>query len=269
MCRRGFAAAITGIILTFAGSAQAKIQTKNIQYQHENTKMRGFLAYDDSIKGPRAAVIVVHEWWGQNDYARQRARQLAELGYAAFAIDMYGDGKSTEHPKEAGAFAQAALANLDEAEQRFQAAMNVLTELEQVDQKKIAAIGYCFGGGVVLHMARRGLPLKGVVSFHGSLSSQKRAEPGEVKAQVLVLHGEEDHMISSQSIADLAVEMTLAAPSFEFIAYPGAAHSFTNPAADEIAKKFDMPVAYHQEADQQSWQKMQEFLTRVFAQTSH
>jgi dienelactone hydrolase len=246
--------------------SKAEVKTKTVSYEVKGETMKGFLAYDDQNQDPRPGILVVHEWWGLNDYTRRRARMLAEMGYVAFALDMYGAGKNTSHPKEASAFAKQAMSNMTVAKQRFMAARNLLAKHELTSANQIAAIGYCFGGGVVLQAARSGIPLQSVVSFHGSLASDQRAEPDSVKARVLVLHGEKDPMITDQHIADLAAEMALAAPVFEFVSYPDATHGFTNPAADEAAKKYDLPIAYNKTADEKSWQKMQSFLRSSFGQ---
>jgi len=226
--------------------------------------MTGYLAYDNSVTGKRPGVLVVHEWWGHNDYARKRAGMLAELGYTALAVDMYGDGKQAEHPDEAGKFASQVRQNMSVATERFKAAMKVLQEHQTVDPDQIAAIGYCFGGGIVLQMARQGLDLDAVVSFHGSLATDNPAEPGEIKARILVLHGAEDKLVSPEQLQSFHREMKAAGADYKFIPYPGAKHSFTNPEADVYAEKFNIPVGYNAEADQRSWQDMQEFLRETF-----
>ncbi len=201
-------------------------------------------------------MLVVHEWWGNNDYPRKRADMLAKLGYVALALDMYGDGKVAEHPKDAGKFADEVRKNMRVGEQRFRAALKLLRDQPDVDGERIAAIGYCFGGGVVLEMARRGLPLSAVVSFHGSLGSLSPVEPGSVKGKVLVLHGADDPFIKTEQIAQFKQEMGGADADYRFINYPGAVHGFTNPAATEIGKKFDLPLAYNEQVDAQSWAEM-------------
>ena len=209
---------------------------------------------------------MVHEWWGHNDYARERARMLAAMvGYTALAVDMYGDGKTADHPQDAGKFSQAAMSDLGVAEQRFLAARRLLEAHATTDSSRTAAIGYCFGGGVVLHMARVGTDLKGVASFHGSLSARTPAKAGAVRAEVLVLHGADDGFVPPEQIAAFKKEMTDAGARFKFVAYPGAVHSFTNPGATAIGEKFDIPLAYHAEADAQSWAELDAFLQRLFA----
>ena len=251
-------------VLLLPAWASAAIVGEEIHYRAGETEMHGYLAYDTSLEGPRPGVLVVHEWWGHNEYARSRARQLAELGYVALAVDMYGDGRQADHPQDAGQFAAAVRNNMPVARERFEAAMAVLLE-HQASSDELAAIGYCFGGGIVLEMARRGLDLKGVVSFHGSLGSAEPARAGEVKAQVLVLNGADDPMVSAEQIAAFQREMDQAGVEYQFVNYPGAVHAFTNPEADRFGQAFGLPLAYDAEADRQSWQQMQEFLGSIFS----
>jgi dienelactone hydrolase len=210
--------------------------------------------------------LVVHEWWGLNDYARKRARMLAGLGYTALAVDMYGEGKTAAHPKEAGQFSQELMDNIDVEKARFLAALEVLKRNETVDPSRIAAIGYCFGGGVVLQMAREGIDLKGVVSFHGILATQKPAKPGVVKAKILVAQGADDKFVTPEQVKAFRKEMDDAGVTYKLIEYSGATHSFTNPGADDLAKKFNIPIGYNAEADKKSWNDMQRFLNDIFKQ---
>jgi dienelactone hydrolase len=205
----------------------------------------------------------VHEWWGLNDYARSRAKQLAELGYAALAVDMYGGGKAADHPKDAGAMAATVTKDPNVALARFKAAMNALKSQPMVDPDKIAAIGYCMGGGIVLNAARQGLDLDAVASFHGSLGGLMPIQ-GPIKAKVLVCHGADDSFISPEQVATFKKEMEESGADFKFIAYPGAKHGFSNPAADEAAKKFGLNIAYNEKADADSWKELQKLLQSVF-----
>jgi dienelactone hydrolase len=248
-----------------AGSAQAAVHGKEVSYQANGTTLKGYVAYDDAFKGKRPAVLVVHEWWGHNAYARHRADMLAELGYTALAVDMYGDGKQAHHPDEAGKFATEVSTNMPMAKARFEAGMNLLRKEKTVDAGKIAAIGYCFGGGVVLNMARLGEDLKGVASFHGSLGTDSPAQPGKIKARIISFSGEADPMIGADSVAAFKREMDNAGANYRVVTYPGAQHAFTNPAADELGKKFKMPLAYNAAADKDSWQQATVFLREVFA----
>jgi len=253
-------------ILSMVGvaSAQGKITGRTVEYSAQGVVMKGYLAYDESIKEKRPGVLVVHEWWGLNDYARKRARMLAELGYTALAVDMYGGGKRALHPEDATKFSSELMKNFDLAKARFMAAMDFLKQQPTVDPTNLAAIGYCFGGGVVLNMARQGVALKGVASFHGNLTAVKPAQPGSIKAKILVLHGADDKFTTPEQIKAFNQEMRRAGADYQFISYPGAMHSFTNPKADALGKRFNLPLAYNESADKQSWDKLKEFLKTSF-----
>lgn len=243
---------------------QAEVVTEAVDYTDGDIIMKGYIAYDDSIKGKRPGIIVVHEWWGHNDYAKKRARMLAGLGYSAIALDMYGGGKNASHPKDAGMFSGEVKKNMAVAEKRFMAAYNLLQKQEHVAKDKVAAIGYCFGGGIVLEMARRGVDLDGVVSFHGSLGSKSPAKEGKVKAKVLVLNGEADPFVKASAISKFKAEMKAAKVDYKFINYPYAKHAFTNPGADKFGNKFKIPLAYNKAADEKSWSEMKQFFEKLF-----
>lgn len=245
-------------------TTQAEIVTEEISYDHGGTTLTGFIAYDDSISEKMPGILVVHEWWGHNDYVRNRAIQLAELGYTAFALDMYGDGKLATHPDDAKTFMTEALENKQLSTDRFQSAMSLLQARETVDAEKISAIGYCFGGGVVLNMARQGMDLDSVVSFHGSLAPYGPVEKGNVKAKILVLNGADDPFVSADAISEFKQEMDTAGADYEFVNYPGAVHSFTNPGATEVGEKFEMPLAYNEQADEQSWEAMKSLFDSIY-----
>ncbi|MBI5664771.1 MAG: dienelactone hydrolase family protein [Nitrospirae bacterium] len=255
----GLTIALCGIL-----SSCKEIKGGPVEYTSGNVALKGYLAYDNSIKGKRPGILVVHEWWGHNDYARKRAMMLAGLGYTALAVDMYGDGKQAEHPDDAGKFAKEISSNMDVKISRFMAAMDFLIKQESVDPARIAAIGYCFGGGVVLDMARSGMDLRGVVSFHGGLTTNNPARPGAVKAKILVCHGEADTFITAEQIAAFKKEMSDAGADMQFITYKDAKHSFTNPEADSYAQKFKIPVGYNSAADKKSWEDMKKFLKDIF-----
>ncbi|MCO7517416.1 dienelactone hydrolase family protein [Pseudomonas guariconensis] len=247
--------------------AQAAVQTREIPYQDaDGQRLVGYYAYDDAVEGKRPGVVVVHEWWGLNDYAKRRARDLAALGYSALAIDMYGDGKNTEHPENAQAFMAAAMKDPKAATRRFDAGLELLKLQPYTDEAKLAAIGYCFGGKVVLDAARRGVPLAGVVSFHGALATQAPAAPGSVKARILVEHGAADSMITEQQVKAFKKEMDAAGASFEFVSIPGAKHGFTNPDADRLShgEHGGPDIAYNKAADESSWADMQAFFKKLF-----
>ncbi len=244
---------------------RAEIVSEEITYTSGDDTLKGYIAYSSDSDQKRPGVLVVHEWWGHNPYARQRARMLAELGYTALAVDMYGDGKLAEHPEDAGKFASQIRANMKLGTARFEAARKTLAAHPMTDPDKIAAIGYCFGGAVVLQMARSGMDLDAVVSFHGSLGTETPAENGSVKARILICHGADDPFVSDEEISAFKEEMSTAGADFRFVAYEGAVHSFTNPEADSFGKKFNLPLAYHAGADAQSWRDMQVLLKEAFA----
>ncbi len=252
------------LFFAFAVTVQAKVITKEVNYTADGLNLKGYLAYDDASKDKRPGVLVVHEWWGQNEYIRKRARMLAELGYVALALDMYGEGKQATHPEDAGKFSGAVMKNLDVAEKRFMAGLTLLQQQPLTDKQQVAAIGYCFGGGVVLAMVRRGVDLDGVASFHGSLGAGAPVAPGKVKAKVLVLNGADDPFVKPEQISAFKQEMSAAGVDYEFVNYPGAKHAFTNPDADKNAKKFNLPLAYDAKADKDSWQKLQVFFKEIF-----
>jgi dienelactone hydrolase len=244
--------------------AEPKIQGKTVEYGVQGVVMKSYLAYNENVKGKRPGVLVVSEWWGLNDYARRRAQMLAELGYTAFAVDMYGEGKQAMNPHDAEKLSSEAMNNFDLAKARFVAAMDFLKQQPTVDPTRIAAIGYCFGGSVVLSMAGQGLDLGGVVSFHGTLAAVKPPRPGMVKAKILVLNGGADKFNTPQQIEAFKQEMKAAGADFRLISYPGAMHSFTNPDATKLGKEFNLPVAYNADADKKSWGEMKKFLDNVF-----
>ncbi len=252
---------VVAMVLIVSGVAVAapKIKGEPVDYKAGGVTMKGYLAYDENVKGKRPGVLVVHEWWGHNEYARKRARMLAELGYTALAVDMYGEGKTATHPDDAGKFASETMKNFPVAKQRFEAAMAFLKKQQTVDPTRIAAIGYCFGGGIVLNMARQGEDLKAVASFHGSVAAVKPAQAGTVKAKIRVYNGQDDKFNSQEAIDAFKNEMRDAKVDFQFTNYPGAIHAFTNPDADALGKKFNLPLAYNAEADKKSWEDMKSF----------
>lgn len=253
------------VVAMVPGAAAAEVVGRTVDYSDGVTPMKGYIAYDNSIKGPRPGVLIVHEWWGMNDYARHRTDMFAKLGYTAMALDMFGEGKTADHPKDAQAFATAIRKDMPVAERRFDAALRLLREQPSVDPTRIAAVGYCFGGGIVLHMARIGTDLKLVGSFHGGLGTDKPAAPGKVKAEVFVANGEADPLSPPETVAAFVAEMQKAGVLLEFHDYPNAKHAFTNPKSDYYGKEFNMPVAYNKAADEGSWAAFTETLKRVMA----
>lgn len=258
-------AAILTLSTGWYGNADAAVVGKDVVYSAQGVLLKGYLAYDDKVMEKRPGILVVHEWWGLNDYARKRARMLAAMGYTALAVDMYGDGKQAMHPDDAGKFSGAIMKNFNVGKARFLAAEAFLKRQTTVDPSRIGAIGYCFGGGVVLNMARQGADLAAVVSFHGSLRAIQPAEPGMVKAKIRVYTGGSDTFVPPTAVEAFEKEMTNAKADYKVTVYPGAFHSFTNPDSTRVGKKFNLPLAYNEEADKASWKDMKEFFDTVFA----
>jgi len=243
---------------------EPNLVTEEISYKADGITMNGYLVYDANIEGKRPGVIVVHEWWGHNAHTRNAAEKLAEDGYVAFAVDMYGEGKTAAHPNDAGAFAGEVMKNFDGAKDRFNAALDVLKSSEYTDSNKIAALGYCFGGGVVLNMARQGADLDGVATMHGSLGAIRKAKPGDIQGKVLVLTGGDDPFVPVEEVDKFKSEMDSAQVSYEVISYPGAKHAYTNPMATSLGEEFELPLAYDEEATKASWKEFEKFLVEVF-----
>jgi dienelactone hydrolase len=257
---------MTGVGLPLAlGAADAAIKEEPVTYKDGVTTMKGFVVYDDASTARRPGVIVVHEWWGITKHVRDEARKLAGQGYTAFVADMYGDGKTADNPKDAGALSGEVLKNPAAMRSRFNAAWETLAHHATVDAKKIGAIGFCFGGSVVLDMARVGTNLAGVAAFHAGLGAAgPQAAPGKVTAKVLVLNGADDPFIKPDSVADFKKEMESAKVDYRYVNYPGAVHAFTNPEATEKGKQFNLPLAYNAEADKQSKAEMGKFFAELF-----
>lgn len=234
-----------------------------VTYKANSINANGFIVYDENDTAKKPAVLVVHEWWGLNDYSRKRARQLAELGYVAMAVDMYGDGKTADDPEGAMALAGPFYQNPALAKTRLDAAMQKLKENSHVDPNRIAAIGYCYGGFVVLNAAKQGADLKGVVVFHGNLSGAP-IKKELLKAKVLVCNGGANSLVSAKETDAFRKGMDAIGADYTYKAYDGALHAFTNPEATEKGKKFKMPVAYNEKADKESWEDMKSFLADIF-----
>jgi dienelactone hydrolase len=239
------------------------IKTENVDYTGDGVTMKGFVAYNDSLKGPLPVVLIVHEWWGLTDYPRMRAKQLAELGYLAFAVDMYGDDKTAETPDEAQKLSAPFYGSMKVATPRFEAALAKIKTFPNADTNRIAAIGYCFGGGMVLNMARTGEPLKGVVSFHGNLMGTP-ADKNLLKAEILVCHGDSDKFVLPAEVAAFKKQMDSVGAKYTFKHYANATHAFTNLGATEKGKKYNMPIEYNAAADTASFNEMKAFLARIF-----
>lgn len=253
------------VVLSLTSYALGTVKTGPVDYKVGGEGFRGFLAYDDSISGKQPGVLVVPEWWGLNDYAKGRAEQLAKLGYVAFVMDPYGDGKVTTDPKEAGKLAGALRGgDRKELRERANASLNLLKKNEHVDPEKIAAIGYCFGGTTVLELARSGADLAGMVSFHGSLGTPHPEDAKNIKGKVLVCHGADDTFESPEEIAGFQQEMRDAKVDWQMNIYSGAVHAFTNPDADKFGIK---GIAYNANADHRSWQAMKDFFVEIFGKS--
>lgn len=256
---RRIAAIAVGLLLV-SSFAQAAVQTKVVKYKHGTQECIGFLAWDDAQEGKRPGVLVVHEWWGLNDYAKDRAKKLAELGYVAFCADIYGDGKTVDHPKDAGEMATKTRMNVDDWRKRAQKALATLKAQPQCDPDKLAAIGYCFGGSTCLQLAYTGADLKAVATFHAALPSAKPEEAKQIKPEIVICHGADDSFIKEETIKAFRSALDAAKVKYEFIAYPGAVHSFTVPDAD---KHNVAGLKYQKAADDASWKKMQELFDKT------
>ncbi len=252
---------MTLFAFAFAFAAEAKVRTETVEYRDGDTVLEGYLAYDDAMKGKRPGVVVVHEWWGLNDYAKGRAEELANLGYVAFAIDMYGKGVRAKTAEEAGKLAGIYRADRTLMRRRADAGLEVLRKYPLTDTKRIAAIGYCFGGGVVLEMARAGNDIAGVVSFHGDLSNPNPADAKNIRASVLVLHGADDPFVKREQVDAFWDEMKKTSADWQVNIYSGAVHSFTNPASGNDPSK---GIAYNEKAARRAWSAMKMFFGEIF-----
>ncbi|MEI6681085.1 MAG: dienelactone hydrolase family protein [Bacteroidota bacterium] len=249
--------------LLYAGNTQKTIMEENVTYKSGDVILKGFIAYDAAIKGKRPVILVVHEWWGQNDYTRMRARKLAELGYFAMAVDMFGDGKIAANPQEAQEYTKPFYGDPQLSKTRLEAAMNKVKDFPQADADNIAAIGYCFGGSVVLNSAKLGADLKGVVSFHGGLGGAP-VDKKLLKAKILICHGGSDKFVPQADIDAIKHRLDSIGAAYTFKVYANATHAFTNPEATTIGKKFNMPIEYNADADKDSWADMKLFLKSLF-----
>jgi len=235
-----------------------------VAYATDSTNMQGYIAFDESDSSKRPGILVVHEWWGHNEHARNQADKLAELGYVALAVDMYGEGKQANHPSEAGEFAGMVMGNIDEARARFEAALNTLKNHPGVDDEKIGAIGFCFGGSVVLSMANAGYDLDAVAAFHAGLQLPIMPDSGAVKAKVLVANGGADPMVTEQHVSDFKAAMDAAGADYTYISYEGVKHAYTNKEADSLGAEFNIPLGYDAKADSASWEEMKALFERAF-----
>lgn len=246
-----------------AGGDSTGIKEETISFPADSANLQAFVVYNDSIKGKRPAVIVIPEWWGLNDYPKMRARMLAKLGYVAMALDVYGDGKVAETPDSAKAYSAPFYMHPEKAKARIDAAIAKLRTYDIVDSAEIGAIGYCFGGGVLINTARLGDDLKGIVSFHGSLLGTP-ARKDLLRTKILVCHGNADKFVTPDMVAAFKKQMDSIGATYTFIGYDSATHAFTNPASTVNGQKFHMPIAYNGKADTASWEAMKTFFVGVF-----
>jgi dienelactone hydrolase len=247
MLRTGLATLFTFLL---ALPAQAAVREEPVTYKDGDTVMKGFVVYDDAKKGKRPGVVLVHEWWGITKHMHNEARRFVRNGYTAFIADMYGDAKTADNPKAAGALSGSVMKNPEAMKSRFEAARATLAKHATVDAARIAAAGYCFGGAVVINMARSGAELAAVAGFHASLGLNTPAPaPGSVKAKVLVLNGADDPFVKPEQYEALKQDMAAAKANYRVVEYPGAVHAFTNPEATALGKKFNLPLRYDAKAN--------------------
>jgi dienelactone hydrolase len=251
---------LTLVLIFSAVSVQAALKTEVVEYKDGKTVLEGYIAYDDSDPGQKPGVLVIHEWWGHGPYVRKRAEQLAELGYIAFAIDMYGKGVRAKDHEEAGKLSGPYREDRNMTRKRARAALDFFTKRSRVNPTKVAAIGYCFGGMAALEMARAGMDLSGVASFHGPLAGPLPAEPGKVKAKVIVFHGAADKFVAD-GVAPFQEEMTNAKADWQLVTYADAVHAFTVPDAGNDPST---GMAYNEKADKRSWEALKDFLAEAF-----
>jgi len=239
------------------------IKTEEVNYVSNHRPCKGFIAYDENLKGKVPVVIIVHEWWGLNDYARSRAIQIANLGYFAFVADLFGNGKTASNPEEARALTKPYYSSPENTLEPIVSAIDKAGSFEQADITKVAAMGYCFGGFVVVNAAKLGAPLQGVVSFHGRLVGVQ-PKIGVLKGKMLICQGGDDEFVPETDQTAFKKSMDSVGANYRFISYPGAKHAFTNPESTALAKKFNMPMAYNAGADSASWKDMQKFFLEIF-----
>ncbi len=243
---------LSTVLCLLTSLTHAEIKTQTVEYKDGDTTLKGYLAYDDANSAKRPAVLVAPEWWGLTDYPKSRAEQLAKLGYVGFAVDIYGDAKSTHDPKQAGDWMTPYLKDRAKLRSRMQAAYDALKQQPQVDTEKIAAIGYCFGGACALELARSGADLSAVVSFHGNLTADQKAQPG-IKPKILVCTAADDSFVPADQVVAFIDEMRDAKADFQINVYANAVHAFTNPKADD----YHIPnIAYNAPADHRSFDAM-------------
>ena len=244
-------------------SQQPKWKEENITYNGDNTTLDGYVVYDESTDKKRPAVLVVPEWWGLTEYQKSRARDLAKLGYVAFAVDIYGNGKTADNPDSATKYSTEFYKDPQMAKRRIDAAIAKIKSYSEVDTLNIAAVGYCFGGGLLLNTVRLGDELKGVVSFHGMLIGTP-ADKNLLRSKILVCHGGADPFVPQKDVDLFKKQMDSIGANYELKVYEGAKHAFTNPDATRLGEKFKLPLAYNAAADTASWNDMKTFFGTIF-----
>lgn len=252
---------ISALILMTATAATAEIVTQTIEYTHGDVVCEGYLAYDDSANAKRPGVLVVHAWKGLDDYAQSRARQLAAMGYVTFALDMYGKGIRPQTNAEAAEQAGIYRADRDLMRTRAMAGLAILRENQLCEVGRVVAIGYCFGGGTVLELARSGADIAGVVSFHGNLDTPDPSVAENIICKILVCHGDNDPHVSTESVNAFRDEMRAAGVDYQFVSYSGAVHAFTDPGAGDDPS---IGAAFNAVAERRSWQHMRDFFDEIF-----
>ncbi|HNP60501.1 MAG TPA: dienelactone hydrolase family protein [Nitrospirales bacterium] len=249
------------IVCGWSSLVEARVQITTIPYNHGEVALEGVVAWDDGIKGKRPGILVVHEWWGLNEYVRERAEQLAALGYVAVAVDMYGKGKVTTHPDDARQWMQQITANVEMWQARGREGLGLLQANPLVDQTRLAAIGYCFGGATVMQMVYDGAPVKGVVSFHGSLPLPSASLSNKNSVKILIAHGEADPFLSQDHITKFKRALGEAGFDWHMVVFGGAQHGFTNPLANQYGME---GVQYQEQANRRSWGYMKLFFDEIF-----
>ncbi|HEY3323428.1 MAG TPA: dienelactone hydrolase family protein [Planctomycetota bacterium] len=249
-------------LLLSAVLVRAAIVTQTVEYKHGDVICEGYLAHDDATNDPKPGVIVVHDWMGNGPFSKLKAEELAKLGYVGFAIDVYGKGVRPQNPKEAAEQAGKFKQDRKPLRERVNAALTFLRTQKMVDPRRIAAMGYCFGGMAALELGRSGADILGIVSFHGSLDSPTPADGKNIKAKVLVLHGADDPHVPDRDVAAFESEMRGGGVDWQLVKYGNAVHAFTNPTAGNDNSK---GAAYNEKADRRSWQAMKDFLAEILA----
>ena len=249
------------MLLLASFGVNAKVVSETIEYKDGDVALKGYIYYDDAIQGKRPGVLVIHEWWGLNDYAKKRAAMLAKMGYVAFAADMYGDNKVTRHATDAKGWMMQITSNVEAWQNRANVGLTVLQNHTMTDHTKTAAIGYCFGGATVMQMAYAGSDVKGVVSFHGSLPAANETQAKAINSAILIAHGNADPFVPENNVTAFKQALDNAGVKYDFQGYDGAKHGFTNPDAGKYGIS---ALAYDANADQQSWQAMQDLFTQIF-----